>query len=104
MYALGSAVGAIDTVPAQALHLYNSPLVVEQANCFAQLVMNEKKERSDRVSYAYLRALHREPHDDELKSAMELVRLAESELKSEEKAWASLCQALLVTNEFRYVD
>ena len=28
----------------------------------------------------------------------------EAELSDAEKAWASLCQALLITNEFRYVD
>ena len=40
----------------------------------------------------------------ELDRAMELVETTERELASEEKAWASLCQALLATNEFRYID
>ena len=46
----------------------------------------------------------RRVYPEELKRAIELVKLTTFELKSDEKAWASFCQALLVTNEFRYVD
>ena len=56
-----------------------------------------------RVRFAFRRALNREPRQEELDGAIELLRLTKSDLKSEDKAWASLCQALLVTNEFRYV-
>ncbi len=94
----------VSTVPGQALHLYNSPFVIDQANCFARMVMSESADGQARVRFAFRRAFSREPSAEELKRALELVQLATSELMSEEKAWAGLCQALLVTNEFRYVD
>jgi hypothetical protein len=92
------------TVPGQALFLYNSPFVIEQAGCFAQLVMSETGDRAERIRLAYRRALNREPAEEELQQAMKFVQSTTSELNSEEKAWASLCQALLVTSEFRYID
>ncbi|MBC8356095.1 MAG: PSD1 domain-containing protein [Planctomycetes bacterium] len=94
----------ISTVPGQALHLYNSPFVVDQAGLFAQRIISETEDVESRVRLAFQRALCREPVQKELERALELVQLTKSNLKSDDKAWASLCQALLVTNEFRYVD
>ena len=94
----------VNTLPSQALHLYNSPFVVEQADRFARLVMSETADPLGRVRAAWQRAFLREPNPVELERAVELVRMTEADLQSEEKAWASLCQALLVANEFRYVD
>ena len=94
----------VSTVPGQALHLYNSPFVIEQATHFARLIMNETADPQGRVRVAWQRAFQREPNQEEIAQAIELVRATETELKSEEKAWVSLCQALLATNEFRYID
>ena len=57
-----------------------------------------------RVKHAYQSALNRDPEPEELYRAIELVNTTQKEVASKEKAWASLCQALLVTNEFRYID
>ena len=92
------------TVPAQALYLYNSPFVAEQADGCARLVMSESKNARKRVTSAFRRVLGRNPSREELAHAIELVRSTSDELHSARRAWASLCQALLVTNEFRYVD
>ena len=94
----------VSTVPNQALHLYNNPFVIDQAKCFAEMAIKESMEDQARVRFAFQRAFSREPSQEELNRASELVRSSMSELKSEEKAWASLCQALMLTNEFRYVD
>jgi len=104
----------VSTVPGQALHLYNSPFVVEQAACFARRIMKETGDDEGRVRVAYRRALGREPDPVELEGALQLVRQTAAALRSDsqsddkawvhEKAWASLCQALMVTNEFRYID
>ncbi len=94
----------VSTVTGHALHLYNSPFVVEQATYFARLVMNAHADAPERVRTAWQRALGRDPSPEESRRAVELVQWTHSELQSEEKAWASLCQALLVANEFRYVD
>lgn len=94
----------VSTVPSQALHLFNNPFVIDQALHFAQLVTNATASGEGRVRVAWERALGREPNPVEIERALELVRVTESELADAEKAWASLCQAVLITNEFRYVD
>ena len=94
----------VSTVPGQALHLYNNPFVIEQARGFAKVVVQAAADDEARVRLAFRRALNREPNSEELQQAIELVESTVSELDSAEQAWASFCQALLVTNEFRYVD
>jgi len=92
------------TVPGQALHLYNSPFMVQQAGWFAQRVLKQATTDEARVRFAFQQAFCREPSPLELEKALEVVKLTTVDLKTEDKAWASLCQALLATNEFRYVD
>lgn len=94
----------VSTVPSQALHLYNSPFVIEQAGYLARRVMSETTEPWGRIHAAWRRAFCREPSEQELQQALELVQWTQSKLKSDELVWISLCQALLVSNEFRYVD
>ena len=92
------------TVPGQALHLYNSPFVIEQAANLSRTLSAESTGDEARVRMAFRRAFCREPSENELAEALKLVQLTISNVKSEDKAWASLCQALLVSNEFRYID
>ena len=94
----------VSTVPGQALHLYNSPFVVEQAKHFARLVMKEAEQPQQRVRVAWRRAFCREPNEKELAQAVQFVQWTQDEVKSAEMAWGSLCQALLCANEFRYID
>jgi hypothetical protein len=94
----------VSTIPGQALHLFNNPFVVEQAEHFARFITQGAEDDEKRIRLAFRRSLNREPTHDELEQAAEFLRLTKSELKADDKAWSSLCQALLVTNEFRYVD
>lgn len=94
----------LSTIPGQALHLFNSDFVIDQGAKLAELLINSAKDDTERVRLAFRQVLSREPDQTELEQALELVRLTKSDLKSEEKTWASLSQALLATNEFRYVD
>lgn len=102
----------VSTVTSQALYLFNSPFVIEQAELFARSVMTETADPFGRAKAAWRRTYLREPTEKELEQAVELVRATAADLGSEAisdeekdaKACASLCQALLVTNEFRYVD
>ena len=66
--------------------------------------MEGSTDDSQRVRSAFRRALNRDPGQNELDQAIELLRSTKTELKSDNKAWSSLCQALLATNEFRYID
>jgi hypothetical protein len=94
----------VSTVPSQALHLFNNAFVIDQSKYFARLVMSETASPEGRVRISWERALGREPKPVEIEQALELVRVTEADLSDAEKAWTTLCQALLITNEFRYVD
>lgn len=92
------------TVPNHALHLYNNPFVIEQATMCASGILGQAATGEDRAERAWQRILGRNPTEAEVAQALALVNDVAPDLKSEEKAWACLCQGLLVTNEFRYVD
>lgn len=94
----------VSTVPNQALHLYNSPFVLQQADALAQTVPNNKSEATDSLNYLWQRVFSRNATENELRRADELMTAFLSEGSSAEKSRTMLCQALLLTNEFRYVD
>ncbi|HEY7157350.1 MAG TPA: PSD1 and planctomycete cytochrome C domain-containing protein [Gemmataceae bacterium] len=91
----------VTTVPAQSLFLMNSPWVVEQSRHFAQRLLTDAAlDDAGRVDRAYRLALARPAADAERARALAYVQ----RLGGEEKAWASFCQALLASAEFRYVE
>ena len=92
------------TVPTQALHLLNSPFVIEQAEQLGRAIQDAFECDRERVRLAYRQTLQREPSGSEVSQALDLVRSSHAVLNDSQKAWASFCQALLMTNEFRYVD
>lgn len=92
------------TVPNQALHLFNNAFVITQAERLARRVMAESESPDERIRVAWGRAFGREPQELEIVGAREFLRATELELSDAARAWAALCQALLITNEFRYVD
>ncbi|MEO2016666.1 MAG: PSD1 and planctomycete cytochrome C domain-containing protein [Fuerstiella sp.] len=94
----------VSTVPNQALHLYNNPFVIEQAERLATVVTKTTEGDEVRLRFAWQRVFARDAMPAEIENAGELLRVMRNELASENRAWVSLCQALLVTNEFRYVD
>lgn len=109
----------VTTVPAQALFLMNSTFVMEQSRHLAERLLAEKtsdgSELNDaqRVQLAYRRSLQREATSQEVDRAVNFLVTSESALSSQDsaaltarrvQAWASFCQSLFATNEFRYVD
>jgi hypothetical protein len=94
------------TTPAQSLFWLNSPLVRHFADRFAErLLKMDKLSDPKRVEMAYLLAPGRFPTKDE--SAQALAYLSECTDKQgmkRQEAWASFCQALYGTVEFRYVE
>jgi hypothetical protein len=80
-------------LPTQGLFLLNSPFMKNQADHLA-------RSSGDNVREMWRRVLNREPSQTELAGAMYLLENTEPE----ERAWPALAQALLATNEFRYVD
>lgn len=94
----------VSTVPSQALYLYNSPFVIKQSAALSERVLKEVAVDDERVRRVFAKTLCREPSSDEHARALEFVQLTRSNTQSESSAWASLCQALLISNEFRYID
>ena len=102
----------ITTQPAHGLYLLNNPMVVNQANLFAVKLLEEASgDHAARVDWVYRRVLQRDATGEELSRAIELVKETQNALDSgilkadrEARAWAALCQGLLASNEFRYID
>lgn len=101
------------TLPTQALFLLNSPIVVEQAETLANgLLEDDSEDQSRRFIEGYRRVLQRDPTPDEVGRAGVYVQSTQNQLMSVSvepeqalrRAWASWCQALLASNEFRFVD
>ena len=102
------------TLPSQSLFLLNSPFLVEQSRRLAARVLDGSAADDDpaRIRRAYEFALSREPTALEIQRATALLRDVTGDLpsaatasdKGSLPAWAVFCQALLASNEFRYVD
>jgi hypothetical protein len=103
------------TVAPQSLLLMNSDFVLEQSRALAERVMKHSPgSRAEQVRLAFRLALAAEPGDEELQSALAFVAGQEREIGTKEpadksppvatSALASLCQALLSSNRFLYVD
>ena len=95
---------ANSTLPGQALYLYNNSFVIEQATCFARRVISHTGDGESKVKMVFRHALGRNPSPIEKAQALALLQRTKADLQSEEKAWTSFCQAMFLTNEFRFVD
>ncbi|MDE0571467.1 MAG: DUF1553 domain-containing protein [Verrucomicrobiales bacterium] len=95
-------------VSTQALFYLNSPLVVEQSKVIANHVLETGKISDEkRVEEIYLKVLRRSPSNLEIVTALDHIEQARSKLKDNDeiiRSWASFCQVLLASNEFRYID
>lgn len=94
------------TTPAQSLFWLNSPLVTHFADKFAErLLKMDKLSDPKRIEMAYLLALGRSPTKEESAEAADYLASCTAADKMDRQAtWASFCQALYGTTEFRYVD
>jgi len=104
------------TVATQALMLMNGEFVLKQATHLATLVAGEAESTPEqRVNKAWQLALCRAPSDAEreigvgfINKQLETIKTEETKLPEnvtpEQQATANLCQALLTSNEFLYID
>jgi hypothetical protein len=104
---------SVTTVPAQALFMMNSPFVISQAEATAERILKDEKQSDrERVSQLYLTCLGREASDKEQAEALQYIdslfglNLKENDDKSRarRKAWASYCQILFASTEFRFLN
>ena len=100
------------TVAPQALYVMNSPFVLDQAKAFAEAAQKAGKTDIERVNAAYLRAYDRTATPAEITRALSYLTRYHAALapsipdaaKRQQMAWQSLCQIILASNEFIYVN
>ncbi|HTL57610.1 MAG TPA: DUF1549 and DUF1553 domain-containing protein [Candidatus Limnocylindrales bacterium] len=86
---------SVSTTPLQALNLFNSRFILQQAGAFAERVQRESGSDTDaRVLRAWELAFNRAPAADE---SQEAVSFAKSE------GFPALCRALINANEFLFI-
>ncbi|MEE3368899.1 MAG: PSD1 and planctomycete cytochrome C domain-containing protein [Planctomycetota bacterium] len=102
---------ATTTVPPQMLLLMNSQLV---AQCGRAMAVGLRKRMphtaADRIRLAYETAFGRPPAEGELRRTRQFLGQFESTLaeldpqERQARSWQAFCQALMLSNEFVYVD
>jgi len=91
--------------PAQSLELMNSRLVTEWSRTFADRVRNDAGQTVDgMLDRAWKLAVQRTPSAAERTWATAFLEGQAKLTGNEAQAWADLCQTLLSTNEFLYVN
>ncbi len=98
------------TVAPQSLYLMNNPAVRDWAEAFANRVKTAGDDRGGQVDRAYLLAFGRKPDAVEKADAIGFLgaqssaRAASGEEDAEIRSLADLCQVLMASNEFLYVE
>ncbi|HCP13013.1 MAG TPA: hypothetical protein DIT89_11830, partial [Planctomycetaceae bacterium] len=99
------------TVASQALFLMNSPLVISAAEHLAQDLCSSSSDFTARAVRMSRTVLGRTLQQDELTALQQAVARLAAQLQSDATpqaqrdvaVWTSLCQSLLMSNEFLYV-
>ncbi len=95
-------------VPTQSLFLLNSDFAQQQSVELAKQVQQAASDDRQRIKYAWLICLSRLPEDEEVDRAIEFVNQFSASSKSESipdsDPWQVLCQSILASAEFRFLD
>jgi hypothetical protein len=96
------------TVPLQALALLNSPFARARADAFARRLQEETADTEKRLALGYRLACARPPMAEELQAAGRFLtaqqQLYRAQKDGELRAWTDLCQMILASNAFLYVE
>ncbi len=100
---------SVSTVPLQPLALLNSEFVRSRARAFARRVAREGgAESTDRVTLAYRLACGRPALDEELAACRRFLDARRAggaaDADDDERVWTDLCQMILASNAFLYVE
>jgi hypothetical protein len=92
------------TVPVQALYLLNSPFILEQAKATAQRILDAKDlDDAGRINLAYRLMFARPATQTETERALRYFSETAKNLGGTPDAWASFCQVMIASAEFRYI-
>jgi hypothetical protein len=101
------------TVPTQALMMMNSPFVIRQSESLAKSILADERLDNDsaRIRQLYWRLLSRPPAEVETRWTRQFLEKYEQLLKGEADdgirrwtAWTALCQTLISSNDFFYMN
>jgi hypothetical protein len=91
-------------MPLQSLALLNSAFAVGRAEAMAKLVTADGRNEADRIRLAFRRAYARDPSAEELAEARHFVAQQTTQYGDESLALRDLCQSLLASSEFLYIE
>ncbi len=92
----------VTTMPLQSLSLLNSEFAVKRAQQLAARLMQPAGDDRARVELAFRLIAGRPCDESECQHALEFLRLQQAEVG--QRAWADLCQMLLASNLFLYLE
>ena len=92
----------VTTVPTQALFLLNGKFVIEQSKALAERLA--KIPEGKRIDKAFQILFSRPATSEEIKRSRSFVEDFIGEEQSELEAWTTICQAMLASAEFRYIN
>jgi hypothetical protein len=93
---------ATTTVPTQALFLLNNSFVQNNSAHLGLKARTAEADEDERVNWINQHVLLREATDDEVKSALEFIKLSQETPGVD--GWQSFCHALLMCSEFCWTD
>jgi len=101
----------VTNVPTQSLILMNDPFIVQQAEVMAKEVLShEKLNQVDRLKYIYIKALSREPSQQEIDQANTFIKmltqsydLKEEDIATNVDVWKDYCHSVFNLKEFIYL-
>ena len=96
----------VTNVPTQSLFLMNSEFVQQQSRDTAARVMESSSDDKERMRYAWLLCLGRNPESAEVEETLQFLTQMSvpSDPEQNVASWSVVCQSLLASAEFRFID
>lgn len=100
----------ISSTADQALYMLNNEFVIQQSEALSRRLMKDQSKAAERVRELFLLSFGRPPTTEEvqlsLKFVNETTETAPGRTRAEKTfaAWCQLCQAIMATAEFRWLD
>ncbi|WP_437186094.1 PSD1 and planctomycete cytochrome C domain-containing protein [Planctomicrobium sp. SH668] len=96
------------TVPLQSLKLMNSPFIRQRASELSRQVQSHQLSQDNTIQLLFRTALGRSATEQELSASLEFLKTQPANYPSREDAdsitWVDLCQMILASNAFLYIE
>lgn len=100
----------ISSTADQALYMLNNDFVIQQSEALARRLMKDQSKSAERVRELFMLSFGRPPTGDELQMSLKFVNDTAESANGRNRAektfaaWCQLCQAIMATAEFRWLD